>query len=310
MIYEVDGKLLTAANGDPAQCCCPEAAAPPSSKCCVNGNVQTLFFYGYFWLNASYGCLPLQFTDTTSGDVYFTFGTFSGGAVQWNGDTFTIAGSIGCVDVTLHGVCTHTVDMAHHLVHDLYSITTTYDFGGGHTFSRAINNRTSCVPTDQIDGSGNTIENCLCIADTGCVQVTSDVSGGVYISETADIVTPTGDTIPETITFNVSLTDAGGTPTLYSCSLRFSPNFSSAGGSTTCWTWSGYLVDCTGHTTAVSVYYGTDLLWHVAAFAHTGIFDSIDVYDGASFPTAGVSTGDWRPCGASLNFTPMWSVTT
>lgn len=302
--WEMDGKIIVDGDGKPIDCdrcpCGTQASGGAANSCCTDGiTIRHIYIYGYFLSpGGAYGCLPL-----VCRGQYVSSGMI--GPFDWNAGSFVKAGSIGCVTATLTGSCVGGSAG----VDGTYQLALAVNFGGGHTFSGNLNNTTNA--TDH--GGGIITERCA--LDLGCSRAVAfaDVSGAFLITQrnpATGIACPDGFVHPLTFTFNLTLTDAGGTPTAYSCTMTYAPLAQITAINSSCWSWNGFLDNCTETCSFIQLSWSaTDSKWHLAARTHTGASDNITVYDGTAFPTAGMSTNDWKACGANANPTPMWSIT-
>lgn len=334
-VYTLGGKLVVDATGHPIDCdVCPCTIAPPA--CCTDGNtLDTVYVWAYASSGVDslpnyHGCMPLDCPplDAEGGRKYRTYGLFTGGPFAWNNGAFTLNGMIGCANVQIIGGCEPL--SAGPLTGQKFFTTINFDFGGGFIGPQTVAN--SVIPTEiGMTGAATT----QCILTLGCDNYISP-SGPTdinYYLTTRDpltgILCPDTTVMPTTLTFSTTLMTPNPitlvcVPTLYSCTLAFSP-LSPEFGSFGCYQWSGYLTDCTSGTVChgivmaylsdISPYTfgaavaGWVILVYIAASTVVRVYAATPAPSPSTLPGVGVMLDNYPACGTCANTTPMWSNT-
>lgn len=308
----LDGKIVVDATGKVVLCdTCPCTGATPTTCCTDGDSLPAVYIWGYFEGTndggsppVAPGCLPQVCAPTAdpglTDGIFISYGEFTGGSFAWNQGGFTLSGSCGCVGVRLIGSCTGT-----------YLATIDMNFGTGFLGPQTLLNEI----IDTTHGDQPTTHQC--ILTLGCEKygnaslAPGDVVFPNFYVTTRDpatgIATPDGTTIPTIITFSITLLNALGVPTVYSCSLVFAANNTDG----FCYEWRGYLMDCsTGSCTLIRMWYDpSGPTWNIQAVTHTGAGDFRSIYSGLSFSTSGNATSNWADCGGGATVNPMWSIT-
>ncbi len=291
-------------------CCCDTT---PVTPCCTEGEtLHHVYCYAYASSGAfqagppdtNPGCLPFDCDDIENGAPcnngaarkYRDAGKWSHPTFNWNAGDFNDAGSCGCFDVRIHGSC----------VDNQFKAFINMDFGYGPVGDR------------QLDA---TYDSEQCVLMLGCFNYSpggftakpTDVSYLLTLRDPATgILVPDGSVVQTRITFNLTLVDGGGTPTVYSCQLWYAP-LSPESPNNTCWTWIGYLV-AQGCCYLIELdflpdFFGAGLgAWLLQGFTCTGIHDGHLMYNAAPFPVMGNMVDTWTGCDGSTSVMPPWSL--
>lgn len=315
--WTLDGHLVVDADGHPIECdTCPCTGAV---VCCAGGpTYDALYLWGYFstgsGLPGTPWCLSPDCTGTTfganagtgSGPFYRSYGVFSGGPVTWNKGDYSITGTIGCANVRLSASCLSAV-------FGFFEA----DFGAGYQPGTGF-------PSETDVGSGCPVPTLGCFF--------GDTSGGyvgpaasMYLTDrdpATGILCPDGSIVPTTFSVNLMLG-----LTTYTCTMVFAgANGGYDDGSTGCYKWLGYLVDCSSadfcHLIVmeyidISGYNGgsvsfppSTLGWAlVGLFGAVGITSTCRFYLDVPLPNSGNAIDDWDACSGVPNPNPMWSIT-
>lgn len=312
------GHIITDASGHPIECDVCPCAKTPGVKCCVIGDTfPELYLWAYFEGTSTLagvglpGCLPnlCPAVPPINNGVYRSYGAFTGNTFSYGFGAYTLVGQCGCVNVRLVALCSPDIDG--NLVYD-FSIDMDFGDGSGYLGPQNLGGCSLSLPQCSYYAVG--VAPGLASGDLlfdGFLLTTRDPATG--------ILCPDGSIVQTSITFNITVNNAVGTPTLYSCSMIFAPM--PHGGPPFCYEWRGYLADCSSGACTLAFLYFDSVNWNLYAQTNAGLpfgGDRHFMWSQAAFPTGGAfgdanfinGSTDWPACGAgSPTPTPMWSLT-